>query len=270
MRTLFWILLLGNVILFAIMQRGGSGWGEQPYQPQPALHQDKIRLQDVPRNAAITASPVPASTVLPADVSAQSAASAPVTTVAPAASPAPAVSSATVAKPAPAAKPAPVAVKRNTRTCLEWGDFSGADLKRATELLSALHLGDKLSQRQVEYNKGYWVYIPPLKNKAAAARKVAQLKARGVTEYFVVQEAGALQYAISLGVFKTQDAAQNYLHELRGKGVRSAQVGERASKLKTTAFMLNGVDALTETKLTAMKKDFAGSELRNIPCTLTN
>lgn len=249
MRTLFWILLLGNVILFAVMQRGG--WGEQAYQVQPALHEEKIRLLDAPQSAPIKALSDADPAVAPAGALAPLAASAPVVTT------------------APVANHAPAAVKQSTLICLEWGDFSGADLKRAAEVLSAMQLGDKLSQRQIEYGKGYWVYIPPLKNKAAANQKVSQLKARGVREYFIVQDAGALRYAISLGVFKTQDAAQNYLNELRGQGVRSAQIGERASKLKTTLFMLNKVDALTEVKLNATKKDFAGSELKNVPCSLT-
>ena len=78
-----------------------------------------------------------------------------------------------------------------------------------------------------------------------------------------------MRYAISLGVFKTQDTAQNYLSELRARGVHTALVGERASRLKTSMFMLDSVDALTEAKLAAAKKDFPGSELKNVPCALT-
>ncbi len=44
MRNLFWILLLANVILFAVMQGGGIGWSEQEVQPQPELNGDMIRL----------------------------------------------------------------------------------------------------------------------------------------------------------------------------------------------------------------------------------
>lgn len=288
MRTLFWILLLGNVILFAVMLRGGFGWGEQAYQAQPPLHEEKIRLQEAPQSATTAkASPAPASTALPV------AASAPVASAASAVSPAPAVSHepvvshapaadtapdakpasaatpASEAKPAPPAKPASATGKRNNMICLEWGEFSSAELKHATEALSALRLGDKLSQRQVEYDTGYWVHIPPLHTKAAADRKVAQLKARGIKEYFIVPGTGTTRYAISLGMFRTQEAAQNYLEQLRARKVRSAQIGERASKLKTTVFMFNGVDALTETRLTAIKKDFAGSELKSISCALT-
>ena len=263
MRALFWILLLGNVILFAVMQRGGLWWGEQAYQPQPALHEEKIRLLDANQIASAKAVLDSATALVSANTHAQLAASAPI------ANHVPEVSTAMAASQVPAAKPAPVAVEKNTSICLEWGDFSGTDLKRATGILSAMQLGDKLSKRQIEYDKGFWVYIPPQKNRTAVNQKIAQLKKRRVTEYFIIWDKGPLQFAISLGVFKTQDAAQNYLKELRAKDVRSAQIGERASKLKTTMFTLNKVDVLTEAKLAATKKDFPMSELKNIPCRLT-
>lgn len=164
---------------------------------------------------------------------------------------------------------APVAAKPDMPACLEWGEFSGTDLARATAALTALQLGDKLSQRQVEYTIGYWVYIPPLADKNALNQKIAQLKARGIKEYFIVLEAGQWLNAISLGVFKTQEAAQKFQDELHAKGVRDAQNGERASKLKATIFRLNGVDDTIGAKLAAMQKDFAGSELKNVTCALT-
>lgn len=240
MRTLFWILLLGNVIFFAVMQWGGLAADEQGPQAQPPLHEEKIRLADMPQSA-------------PAALPASIPASAPVA----------------ASEPVEVLHPSRAPSKPDTLACMEWGDFSGADMKRATAALGALQLGGKLSQRQAEQSIGYWVYIPPLKDKAAVAQKIAQLKARGVEEYFVVPDAGPWLNAVSLGVFKTQDAAQSFLEGLRAKGVRTAQVGERASKLKMTVFVLNGLDAATEAKLTAMQKDFSGIELKKVPCALT-
>jgi SPOR domain len=246
MRKLFWILLLGNVILFAATQRGGFGWGEQGVQAQPDLHGEMIRLM-----------PAPLSEISPSVPVAVKPASAPASSTSPS-NPQLSLNMA-----------APAAAKPGTPVCLEWGDFSGPDLARATAALSALQLADKLSQRQIERDIGYWVYIPPLRNRAAVKRKITELKALGVREYFVVQASGHWLNAISLGVFKTPDAAQNFLQDLHAKGVNTAQVGERASKVKTTIFMLSRVDAATEVKLTAMQKDFAGSELKNVPCALT-
>ncbi len=222
MRTLFWILLLGNAIFFAAMQWGDSLIADERLaQAQPALHEEKIRL--------LTA-PVAEPTVV-------------------------------------AVESAPSATESGTPVCLEWGDFSGADLTRATAALSALQLGDKLSQYQVERAISYWVYIPPLKSKAAVTQKIAQLKERGIAEYFVVPDAGPWLNAISLGVFKTQEAAQHFLDDLRqAKDIRSAQMGERASKLKTTVFVLNEPDAVTVAELTKIQKDFPGSALKDVSC----
>lgn len=238
MRTLFWMLLLGNVIFFAAMQWGGGLIAdERLVQAQPALHEEKIRLLNTLHGALPAVSSAPAPVMASADAHVV------------------------------VAEFSPPATGSSTTVCLEWGEFSGADLTRATAALSALQLDDKLSQYQVEYAIGYWVYIPPLKDKAAVAQKIAQLKARGIEEYFVVLDPGPWLNAISLGVFKTQEAAQSFLDDLRRvKGVRSAQMGERASKLKVTVFVLNGLDAALMTKLTEMQKAFSGSVLKNVPC----
>ncbi len=264
MRNLFWILLLGNVILFAVMLRDGLGWGEPEIQVQPSLHEEMIRLMPAPQSAPTKTLPAP------------SAVSAPVST------PVPVISAPVVVTPTPirASSPSPslsnqqlslnkTAAEPVEPACLEWSEFSGADLTRATTALSTLHLADKVSQRQIEHDLGYWVYIPPLKNKAAVKRKIAELKARHVRDYFVVQTSGLWLNAISLGVFKTRDAAQHYLHNMHAKGVRSARTGELATKLKASIFALNGVDAEIKLKLTALQKDFPGSELKNVSCALT-
>ena len=269
MRKLFWILLLANVILFALMQRGALdwlGWNGSGVQPQPELNVDKIRLLPAPLSPpAKPLSAAPASAPAPAHP--------------PAPVPAPGAPVPAVVPPAPVAKappslPAPSMAaaegdKPGALICLEWGEFSGSDLTRATAALSAMQVADQVSRRQIERDIGYWVYIPPLKNKAAANRKIAELQAAGVKEYFVVQTPGHWLNAISLGVFKTREAAENFLLVVHAKGVRTAKVGERASKLITTVFMLHKVDAGTETKLRAMQKDFAGSELNRVPCGLT-
>lgn len=231
LKKLFWVLLAGNAIFFAAMQWGGLLTAE-PDAPAPtALHEEKVRL-----------------------LGAQPAVSSP-----PAVLPTLAVASAAAAMSAPA--------EGGAGACMEWGEFSGADLARATGALGELQLGERLGRREVEYSIGYWVYIPPQKDKAAVAQKIEQLKARGVTEYFVVQEAGAWLNAISLGVFKTRDAAENFVNQLKTRDVRSAQVGERSSRLKVTVFVLNGLDAATTGKLAALHGDFPGSELREVSCT---
>ena len=227
---------------------------EQAWQAQPALQEEKIRLLTAPQST--TATPPPASVPSAAPVAAPAKVS---PTSAPAATPATASTQA-------AAIPPPAA-EQNALTCVEWGDFSGADLKRSEAALSTLQLGDKLSQRQIEHSIGYWVYIPPQKDKNAVTQKIAQLKTRGIEEYFVVQDKGPWLNAISLGIFKTPEAAQHFLSELRStKDVRTAKTGERTNKFNTTLFALNGLDDDAMKKLAEIQKDFPGSELKNVPC----
>jgi hypothetical protein len=254
MRNLFWILLLGNVILFSVMQNGGFGWGEQEVQAEPELRADMIQVIPVAQSAparALAAAPVHA----PAAVLA-----APVPVSSPSESP---------AKPDSVQDVSTAGAKPGALVCLEWGDFSGTDLARATAALSAMQMADKLSQRQIEQDIGYWVYFPPLGNKAAVNRKLSEIRALGIKEYFVVPGSGRWKNAISLGVFKTREAAQSFLHGLHAKGVHTARIGERASKLMSTIFMLHGVDAATASKLNAMQNDFPGSTLNNVPCTIS-
>lgn len=244
MKWLFGLLLLANLVFFAFMQ-WGAPWldDNRNIQPQAALNAEKIRLQIASSVAAAVAS-APVSAPMPQS------------SVAPVAAPVRAL-------PAPAAQSS-VAVP--AAVCLEWGEFSGNDFTRASTALAALHLGDKLGQRQTEHVSGYWVYIPPLKNRAEADRKVGQLKARKVQEYFIIKEQGRWQNAISLGIFKTEDAAQKFLASLVAKGVVSARVGERMSKLTFTVFELKNLDAGVAGRVSALQKDFSGSEVKTVAC----
>ena len=92
-----------------------------------------------------------------------------------------------------------------------------------------MKLGDNLTQRSVEHNHGYWVYIPPLKKRANVEKKIAQLKERGIKDYFVVQEKGKWLNAISLGVFRTQEAAAEVYGNAAQQGCAHGQTG-RARK----------------------------------------
>lgn len=162
----------------------------------------------------------------------------------------------------PAAEtPAPQATAAKT-ACLELGAFQAPDTTRASEALAPLALGGRLTQRQVDDTATWWVFIPPRGSKQDAQKKAAELKARGVDEYFILQDEGPLRYALSLGVFKTEAAATNRLEALRAKGVRTAQVGPRDTILQKTYFQVRGADEALAAKLREIAQSFTGSELR--------
>jgi len=73
----------------------------------------------------------------------------------------------------------------------------------------------------------YWVLIPPLSDKAAADKKATELKRLGITDFFVVYDAGPYRNAISLGTFRSEETAKDLLDRLGQKGVRSARIDTR-------------------------------------------
>jgi SPOR domain len=148
--------------------------------------------------------------------------------------------------------------------CLEWGAFTGADVARAQQALEPLALGAKLTQRTQQDVSGYWVYMPPLGSRKAAAQKASELKHLGVQDYFIVSDDTKWHDAISLGVFKTEDAAKARLEVLRAKGVRTAIVGAHETTVKTY-FEVHDADPTVVAKLNQIKQGFSGSELHACP-----
>jgi len=271
MKWIFGLLLLGNMVFFAVMQWGSAlTVDESNPQLQPPLNADKIKIVNIlPASAPV---PVPASGVLPASsVPAIAAASAPVPVTVPVPPvTAPLAASAAVASPPLPSPPvitavAPPVAAPAKLSCMEWGEFSGADLRRADKALTALKLGAKAKQRIVEYNTGYWVYIVPMK-MPFVKKKIAQLKKLKIEDYFVVKEQGAWKNSISLGVFKSEEAAKKYLAKVRALGVKGAKSGERSSKLKFTVFTLNRLDSAASSQVSALRKDFPDSEIKQISC----
>ena len=168
---------------------------------------------------------------------------------------------ATKPKPAPAAGAAPAAAS----ACIEWGGFAVAEAPKAEQALAPLALGARLSQRRSEETAGWWVFIPPQANRPAALKKTAELKALGIEEFFILQDEGKMRWAVSLGVFSSEEAAKNRLEALRAKGVRSAQTGERETPVAKIWFQLRGADAPQQTKLRELAQGFQGTEIRDCP-----
>jgi hypothetical protein len=149
--------------------------------------------------------------------------------------------------------------------CLEWGSFSLADAARAERALAPLELGNRLAQRRTEEPAGWWVFLPPQGSRQAALKKAAELKALAVEDYFIVQDEGEFHWAVSLGIFRSEEAAQARLAALRGLGVRSAQVGARETVVPKIWLQVKGVDASLESSLRELAREMEGSELRSCP-----
>lgn len=128
--------------------------------------------------------------------------------------------------------------------CLQLGDLPAADGVRIEGLVAEQWPAFKIQRTTTEGGAGYWVFIPPLASKPEVDAKAAELKRLRVPEFFVVQEAGPNNRAISLGLFSSKDAAAARLEQLRGLGVKSAKVGER--RPATVALEIHGPEALAD------------------------
>jgi hypothetical protein len=232
MRTLFLVLVLANLALFAwwrYMSPADSGLDRLPLARQ--IEPDKLKI--VP---AAELTRVPAKKAAP---------------------PAPAPAS-QAAAPAQAAAP-------GAQSCLEWGSFTLADAPRMEKALEPLGLGERLAQRRTEETAGWWVFIPSQGSRQAALKKAAELKALGVEEFFVLAEDSQFRWALSLGVFRNEDAAQARLAALRNQGVRTARVGPRELVVPKVWLQVKSVDAATEARLKEIAGTIEGSELRGCP-----
>jgi len=213
MRTLFFLLLLANVVFFAYVRLGDVLFPGESQLLQQQINPQAIR-------------------VLPAAQRAKAA-----------------------------------AMKREkTVACLEWGAFVGGEVGRADEALAplaALAPGAKLAQRRADETATWWVFMPSQGSRQAATVKTAELKRLGIDDYFIVQEDPKVRFAISLGVFRTQEAARNRLEQLRAKGVRSAQVGARDTQVQKIWFQVRDAPEAVVEKLNELRQGFPGSEVKD-------
>jgi hypothetical protein len=169
--------------------------------------------------------------------------------------------------PVKAAPPAPPkSASAQPAACLEWGNFAGPGAARAEMALAQLQLAPGQVERAVVDAGGYWVHIPPLRSKSEADRKVRELRDLGVTEFFVVQDPGPWRNAISLGIFRSEEAAQAYLVRLKQQKVRSAIAARRENFLKQVAFYVHEPSEATVAQLMLIVQDFPESELKAGPC----
>ncbi len=107
--------------------------------------------------------------------------------------------------------------------CTAWSALSADDADKLESRLIAAGLSPRRSGAEAP-GATWWVRLPPQGSRDLAERKAKELRGLGISDLFIVQEAGPNQFAISLGIFKTESAANQLLNQLRTRGVRSASV----------------------------------------------
>lgn len=110
------------------------------------------------------------------------------------------------------AEPAPM-------VCFTLGPFSQASAAgRTAETISALGVTVNRRQTTQRRPRGYWVYLPAFKTYDAAKNRVAELQKKGLKDMFIMGE-GEHKNAVSLGLFKSQSAADDRYQQVKKMGL---------------------------------------------------
>lgn len=247
LKFIFWSLLAVNAGLYAYGQGylgHFSGNEREPQRLSNQLNADKLVI--ISEEKANSANSANSASGVGANVAAGAAAST--------------ASAASGANTAAGAKAAPEIL-----ACVEIASFVLADARRFETVLAPLKLGD----RQLRHNlpgseiSSYVVYMPPQGSKEGAEKKAAELRALGVRNYFIMSDNTPMRWAISLGVFKTEAAAQNQLAALSKQGVRTAKIAPRMSGSKLLSFQFREVDPDLKVRLEQLRSSFPGTEMRS-------
>jgi hypothetical protein len=133
-----------------------------------------------------------------------------------------------VAADAPVTEPAePKTNTTDTAPALLCKSFSGLSPDAAKAAQTAIGSNAQVAITPTK-QISWWVMIPPQPNQAGAEKKTGELRQMGVKDSIIISAEGSTQWAISLGVFATQEAAETHLKKINTQGVRSARIQMRS------------------------------------------
>ena len=141
---------------------------------------------------------------------------------------------------------------------------SGLPLTEADAFKAAL-AGLSVDIKPVEASSSYWVHIPPQPNKAAADKKAAELKALGIKDFYIMQDEGANFLALSLGLFKSEAAANEFLQGMAKRGVKSARIEARAATPQQARAIVKGAAESLNQRLPPVLEKLPGTSAGECP-----
>lgn len=153
---------------------------------------------------------------------------------------------------------APKSATAEPLACVEIGNFTAQMARVFESRLSRLNLPALPQKREVTEQGSYMVYLPPLDGQAGANRKLAQLRQLGWQDLHLIQDQSPRRWGISLGLFKTAEAAQAQLVLAEKAGVTGARVEIYPMTFARAAYQLRGLDPQTRVALEVIRAEFAG------------
>jgi cell division septation protein DedD len=167
----------------------------------------------------------------------------------------------------PEKQPPAKAVKSTELACFTLGPFSQASLASQTaEAISALGITVERRQELQRTPRGYWVYLPSLKSYAEARDKVKEMKGQGLSDLFIMGK-GSHQNAISLGLFKSKQAAQDRYKQVQAMGIDAIlEVQYREKKQGWLDMSVPGDQTTAIAALSEMAEETPGINLTQRKC----
>ena len=101
--------------------------------------------------------------------------------------------------------------------CGEIGPFRNRVQARRLEETFGVEGKTRVYRRPTMVDTSYWVYRPPLEDRARAREEVARLKEAGIEDLWLMPD-GEFRNAISLGLYSRREAAYAHAEMLRNKG----------------------------------------------------
>ena len=155
---------------------------------------------------------------------------------------------------------APGKVAALADVCVEWGPFSDADRARAQADIEPLQIGRLVSQRPVAADPMWWVNTGPVPSRAAELRLLA------IDDLSVV-DSGRGQFTVSLGMFRTEAAANARIEALATRGVAGTRVEPRQGGAAQTMLVVRDPPQPAVARMKELQSQYPGSDIRVGTCT---
>jgi hypothetical protein len=110
--------------------------------------------------------------------------------------------------------------KNEKPTCYSLGPFENeVDLESISTKMLNLGVIAEHRKETAQVTLGYWVYLPSFPSWQDARKKVQELEEKGIKDLFI-QGSGKMKNAISLGLFKSEEGANQRLAQMKEIGVK--------------------------------------------------
>jgi hypothetical protein len=153
-------------------------------------------------------------------------------------------------------------------TCIDYPASSEAKATELEGLIRTLATSKvaalKLDKEQTTEGGNYLVYLASSPTIKEAQRKLFELKRVGVDDVALITE-GELKWAVSLGVYGTEEAGKNRVQQLSRIGIPGVKVAPRSAVVNRVAMKAKVSDLELKAPLLALSVSALGVEAKACP-----